>query len=314
VKKKKKNEKIYSLNEEEFDREIAKDSKKVRNYPIAAFDINRYLEVRRLGEMDINARKVLKMMSMKETLLDIQKLINNYESPKELVYYLAQKYKIDQEKPRYTILKEFIGRFGSITPRQELNWLTPEELIVIKFVFEKQINREPLKIEKIGRNEKCPCGSGHKYKKCCLNKDRENLMESEDRAYWEKIINKDGDILVFCKQEAEIIDYKKVENFLENHKQLILAEEDEEENVFLLKDKDEMIKQELGDYYKKWLDMSIPALNGSTPRQASKKPEMREDLIELLKLMENKNARKPNNFNLIPFDIDWIKKELGVEY
>ncbi|MGL4992473.1 MAG: SEC-C metal-binding domain-containing protein [Sarcina sp.] len=24
--------------------------------------------------------------------------------------------------------------------------------------------------KKIGRNEKCPCGSGKKYKKCCLNK------------------------------------------------------------------------------------------------------------------------------------------------
>ncbi|WP_426807395.1 SEC-C metal-binding domain-containing protein [Streptococcus anginosus] len=23
---------------------------------------------------------------------------------------------------------------------------------------------------KIGRNEKCPCGSGKKYKKCCLKK------------------------------------------------------------------------------------------------------------------------------------------------
>ena len=27
------------------------------------------------------------------------------------------------------------------------------------------------KMKKIGRNEKCPCGSGKKYKKCCLNKE-----------------------------------------------------------------------------------------------------------------------------------------------
>jgi len=26
---------------------------------------------------------------------------------------------------------------------------------------------EPIKSEKIGRNDKCPCGSGKKYKKCC---------------------------------------------------------------------------------------------------------------------------------------------------
>lgn len=34
--------------------------------------------------------------------------------------------------------------------------------------FEKQV---PVKVDKkIGRNEPCPCGSGKKYKKCCLNK------------------------------------------------------------------------------------------------------------------------------------------------
>ena len=29
------------------------------------------------------------------------------------------------------------------------------------------------KTKKIGRNEACPCGSGRKYKKCCLNRDRD---------------------------------------------------------------------------------------------------------------------------------------------
>lgn len=32
------------------------------------------------------------------------------------------------------------------------------------FVAEKPITRE---VEKIGRNDPCPCGSGKKYKKCC---------------------------------------------------------------------------------------------------------------------------------------------------
>ena len=29
-------------------------------------------------------------------------------------------------------------------------------------------------MSKIGRNDTCPCGSGKKYKKCCLNSPREN--------------------------------------------------------------------------------------------------------------------------------------------
>lgn len=31
----------------------------------------------------------------------------------------------------------------------------------------KQANRAPKQSIKVGRNEPCPCGSGHKYKKCC---------------------------------------------------------------------------------------------------------------------------------------------------
>ena len=27
-----------------------------------------------------------------------------------------------------------------------------------------------LSSDKVGRNEKCPCASGKKYKKCCINK------------------------------------------------------------------------------------------------------------------------------------------------
>jgi len=37
--------------------------------------------------------------------------------------------------------------------------------------LEKALNpASPMKSEKIGRNDPCPCGSGKKYKKCCGNK------------------------------------------------------------------------------------------------------------------------------------------------
>jgi hypothetical protein len=37
---------------------------------------------------------------------------------------------------------------------------------------------------KIGRNERCPCGSGKKYKRCCLGKDApvKALPDSAERA------------------------------------------------------------------------------------------------------------------------------------
>jgi len=37
-------------------------------------------------------------------------------------------------------------------------------------------------VAKIGRNEPCPCGSGKKYKQCCLEKDQERLHHSSEVA------------------------------------------------------------------------------------------------------------------------------------
>lgn len=48
------------------------------------------------------------------------------------------------------------------------NILTNEERKVIKKEYNK--TRIVVKDKKIGRNEPCPCGSGRKYKHCCLNK------------------------------------------------------------------------------------------------------------------------------------------------
>ena len=35
---------------------------------------------------------------------------------------------------------------------------------------------------KINRNSLCPCGSGLKYKHCCLSKDEEGAREENERA------------------------------------------------------------------------------------------------------------------------------------
>lgn len=61
--------------------------------------------------------------------------------------------------------------------------------------FGKILNRldrewnQPIRKGKIGRNDPCPCGSGKKYKQCCLNKPKEaiDLIESpEERGKWLK--------------------------------------------------------------------------------------------------------------------------------
>ena len=87
-------------------------------------------------------------------------------------------------------LRQVIGlrSYGQKDPLSEFKkeaFLLFEELLnkikidIIKFLFNLTIvvseekNEEKSKIEnnklsqKIGRNEKCPCGSGKKYKHCC---------------------------------------------------------------------------------------------------------------------------------------------------
>lgn len=36
-------------------------------------------------------------------------------------------------------------------------------------------------IKKIGRNDPCPCGSGKKYKKCCLDTRKDPVLKGQNR-------------------------------------------------------------------------------------------------------------------------------------
>ena len=70
------------------------------------------------------------------------------------------------------------------------------------------------------------------------------------------------------------------------------------------------IKQQLIDsYYMKWIDDKIPALGNKTPREASKDPELRKELISILNEIESssdltgKVPRPP---------IDKMKRELNL--
>lgn len=59
-----------------------------------------------------------------------------------------------------------VMKLANSTRIWENNGYTPDEIFRN---FEKP-NLNPLPDKKVGRNEECPCGSGKKYKKCCLNK------------------------------------------------------------------------------------------------------------------------------------------------
>lgn len=64
-------------------------------------------------------------------------------------------------------------------------------------------------MEKIGRNAPCPCGSGNKYKKCCLQKDEEKSLEGRN---YQKSLDRDNEELF----EDEMIPDEDYENYEDN--------------------------------------------------------------------------------------------------
>jgi hypothetical protein len=67
-----------------------------------------------------------------------------------------------------------------------------------------------------------------------------------------------------------------------------------------------ILKDYLDQHYQKWLDTPLPALNGKTPRTASKTEKGRRRVEDLLRSMEYHHQEK------MEYDISWIRKELGM--
>lgn len=79
-------------------------------------------------------------------------------------------------------------------------------------------------VPRIGRNDPCPCGSGKKYKKCCINRDQDRLKASssipgltvdEVRAQREKFMSPE-DIMDMSTYELTQLDFSKLDNDLIN--------------------------------------------------------------------------------------------------
>ncbi|MFH1844081.1 MAG: hypothetical protein ABIF77_12820 [bacterium] len=75
---------------------------------------------------------------------------------------------------------------------------------------------------------------------------------------------------------------------------------------------EQLMAQVYRSHYRKFLEDSIPALDGLTPRQAASEPQMRPRLIELMKShlhgIEENSRRKG-----IALDINWVIEELGLD-
>ena len=84
------------------------------------------------------------------------------------------------------------------------NSIAPKKKLVRK---PKRFNPRQLKKQpKIGRNEDCPCGSGQKYKICCLVKQEEYYAKQSDvKTQVDELLEKTSQTDIE-KQAGEIID------------------------------------------------------------------------------------------------------------
>lgn len=72
-----------------------------------------------------------------------------------------------------------------------------------------------------------------------------------------------------------------------------------------------LMKEFFEQQYREWLDESIPALGGKTPREAAQDPEGRAELIELLKSIEYTEERR-RRAGEPGFDVNRLRRELGL--
>jgi len=79
--------------------------------------------------------------------------------------------------------EEYVKSFARTLKENGLECHEPEKISEI----EKNIETTKKKPRKLGRNEPCHCGSGKKYKKCCLDKDVKELGKAiEIDSLWDE--------------------------------------------------------------------------------------------------------------------------------
>ena len=73
-----------------------------------------------------------------------------------------------------------------------------------------------------------------------------------------------------------------------------------------------IIHEAMDRHYREQLDEPIPALDGLSPRKASKSDKGRQKLERWLIRLENQNARHECDDPMSSYDTTWLWEELGM--
>jgi hypothetical protein len=72
-----------------------------------------------------------------------------------------------------------------------------------------------------------------------------------------------------------------------------------------------MVRELMEQHYRRWPDEPVPALEGLTPRQAVADPDLRADVVALLREFEDQNRSAPEAMR--DFDFGFLWRQLGLD-
>ncbi len=79
------------------------------------------------------------------------------------------------EEMTNSIKEDTVKLLFHVVPENKIERTQVAKPVAENFGGDGTVTKKPVrKVTKIGRNDPCPCGSGKKYKNCCLDKDKEN--------------------------------------------------------------------------------------------------------------------------------------------
>lgn len=174
--------KHLDLGEKDFKKKMEKEKKEVLDHPIDSFDIEKYLEVAPVFDALKECAKFFKKIGIQQSLKKLQIIIHNSKQPEDAVNVIfALNPKLQTEDRE--VIEKAVVIVASLTPMGEEGITLHDHSNAMKILegcnckeCRKDNSEEGSEIvqneskPKIGRNEKCPCGSGLKYKKCCIDK------------------------------------------------------------------------------------------------------------------------------------------------
>jgi hypothetical protein len=147
---------------------------------------------------------------------------------------------------------------------------------------------------------------GEDVVRCFLRRDEDNLVvETNSMERWHRVITTLRDSIA---DDLEVIEEEmlSVQEALDRHRESV-GSFDIADPQAVPSDLAQAAERFIRRKEDAWLDESVPALGGLTPRQAASDPTRREDLVSLLQELE-----RHDESGVVTFDLARLKERLGL--